>query len=651
MKRFISLLLGGLLLVFGAAPALAHQSVRLQDDFYEAVNERWLQAAELPGDMPAISGFWELSRQVSAQLQADFNEMNRQDTTGPLGQFLAYYDMASDYQTRDAVGGAPLAAYIERIQALTSLAELDEHLADWVRDCMPLPISLHVSPDMGNAQQHAVYISDPGLFLPDASYYSAPLGQELLQVFMDTGQALLTLAGVPNPTAVMTDALAFDALLVPYAKTAAEAGAYPQMYNPMDMDAFSSLGGVICFDRLLQNLLGQRPAEVVVMNPRYIAAFSKLVTEETFPQLQHWMLVNTVFHLAGYLDQAFLHTVSAYQRALTGQTQSTNPAELAFLLATGTFGGVVGDYYGRTYFGEDARQDVLALTDTLIDTFKARLTRNDWLSSETIQAAMQKLDTLVVNIGYPDEMDPMYHQFQVVSAQEGGTLLDNTMAFAQIARAENFAQYSNPVNRHAWNMTAHTVNAQYNPVAHAITFPAALLQAPFYSPHQSAGENYGGIGTVIAHEITHAFDHNGAQFDASGSLHNWWSEADFLAFDLKTQAMIALFDGVPHGSGSLCGRMTVTENTADAGGLGCALEALQVLPASDLEAFFYNWATIWRNIATPAYTDLLLALDVHAPGKVRANLQLGNLDIFYEIFGVTEEDGMYIPTERRVVIW
>lgn len=651
MKRFLSLLLAGLLLAFGATPALAQQPARLQDDFYEAVNDQWLQTVELPGDMPAISGFGELGRQVYTQLHADFDKMARQNATGPLGQFLAYYDMAKDYKTRDTAGTAPLVGYIRRVQSLTSLAQLDAELTGWVLDCMPLPLSLYVSPDMGNARQHAVYISDPGLFLPDASYYDTPTGQALLDVFTETGLALLTLAGVANPTEIMTDALAFDASLVPYTKTAAEAGAYTQMYNPVDMDTFSTLGGGLCFDRLLQDLLGQRPAEVVVSNPRYLAAFSELVTEDSFPQLRHWMLVNTVFNLAGYLDQAALYTVSAYQRALTGQTQAPDPAELAFSLATGVFGGVVGDYYGRTYFGEDARQDVMAMADALIHTFQARLERNDWLSPNTIQAAKEKLDTLVVNMGYPEQIDPMYHRFQVVGSQDGGTLLDNTITFAKIARRENFARYSEPVDRHAWNMTAHTVNAQYNPVAHAITFPAALLQAPFYSPHQSPGENYGGIGTVIAHEITHAFDNNGAQFDASGSLHNWWSEADFHAFDLKTQAMVDLFDGIPHGSGFLCGRMTVTENIADAGGLGCALETLQTLPEADFEAFFYNWATIWRNVATPAYTDLLLALDVHAPGKVRANLQLGNLDAFYETFQVTEEDGMYIPQERRVVIW
>jgi len=657
MRRFrfyraIAFVLAALVLVSVAYPVTVFAtSVRLQDDFYTAVNDQWLRSTSIPADLPSVSGFQELAQSVYAQIRADFDRMDRSDMDCSLGQFLDYCDMASDYTTRNAQAAQPLMAYIERILALESLADLDAQLTEWVLDCMPLPFSIHVSPDMGFAARHALYVSDPGLILPDVTYYNTPVGQELLATFAETGQALLELAGISNSAQILADALAFDALLVPYVESAEVSGNYTQMYNPMDMDAFVAFGGVFDFEHLFQALLHQRPTEVVVMNPKYFAAFGEIVTEANFPKLQHWMLVNAVFHLASYLDQSFLQTASNYQRTLTGIAADPEPSDLAFLLATNIFGGVVGDYYGQIYFGEDARRDVTDMTNVLIETFKQRLMRNDWLSTETIESAIAKLDTLEVNIGYPDQVDPMYDKFQFLAHEDGGTLLDNTMTFAKVARAENFARYSEPVNRRAWNMTAHTVNAQYNPVTHAITFPAALLQAPFYCSDQSVSQNYGGIGAVIAHEITHAFDWNGAQFDASGSLGNWWTETDTAAFELKTKAMIELFDGLPHGNGFLCGRMTVTENTADAGGIGCALEALRSLPEADLVAFFCNWATIWRNVATSSYEDLLLTLDVHAPGKIRANMQLGNLDEFYETFDVTEEDEMYIPESARVVIW
>jgi len=645
--RIFTLFFAAVLLIstIVAPPALA--SVRLQDDFYAAVNADWLEGTHLSGDQPLVSGFCELAQKVNRQLRADFDAMDGAD--GALGQFLAYYAMASDFAVRDAEGAEPLLPYMQRIQTLGSLGQLNTELDQWVLDGMALPFSLHVSADMGDAERHTLYIAKPNLFLPEASYYSDSAGEVLLAILAKTGYTLLALAGVSNAEDVVTDALAFDAMLVPYAKTAEEIGAYASLYNPVSTEAFvAAQSSKLDFERLTVQLLGTIPDTVVVINPQYFEAFDEFVSEENLPMLRHWMLLHTIFNLSGYLDQTFQSAAGTYRMALTGQTMPQDPLELAFLLATSVYSGVVGDYYGRTYLGENARDEIKTMADQLIETFKRRLGRNDWLSPATIGAAIAKLDALTVNIGYPDAIDPIYSRFIV---REDDTLLDNTMAFARMIREANFACYNKPVDRTAWSMAAHTVNAQYNPLAGAITFPAAILQAPFYSPTQSESANYGGIGAVIAHEITHAFDMNGAQFDADGNLNNWWTAADCVAFAEKTQAMIALFDGTSHEGGPVNGQMTVSENIADAGGLASAWEVVESLPGSDPEAFFQNWATIWRMKATPEYTALLLAMDVHAPGKLRANVQLGNLDAFYNIFDITEEDGMYIPPEKRVVIW
>ncbi|MCL2563359.1 MAG: M13 family peptidase [Oscillospiraceae bacterium] len=644
-SRIVTLFLAALLLACAVLPLPVLASVRLQDDFYAAVNADWLARTMLADDRPSVSGFCELAQAVHQRLRADFDAMDEAD--GALGQFLAYYAMASDYAARDALGAAPLMPYIRRIQSLETLAQLNDELNQWVLDGLALPFSLHVGTDMGDANRHALYATAPVLFLPEVSYYSDSAGLVLLEVLAETGRGLLELADVPNVCEVVADAIAFDAMLVPYAKTAEELGAYAAMYNPMPMEAFAQMGGELDFAGLVMRLLGTLPDEVLVPDAPYFAAFAELVTEENLPMLRHWMLFHTVFNLSGYLDRTFQSTAQTYRMALTGQALPREPSELAFLLAAGVYGGVVGDYYGRTYFGEEARAEVEAMAERLIETFQCRLTRNDWLSPTTIAAAIEKLDALTINIGYPDAIDPIYERFVVTNALDGGTLLGNTMAFARIVREANFACYGEPVNRDAWSITAHTVNAQYNPLAGAITFPAAILQAPFYSSAQSESANYGGIGAVIAHEITHAFDTNGAQFGADGSLYNWWTDADYAAFAAKAEAMVALFDG----TGSVCGRMTVSENIADAGGLASALEVVQSLADGDLEAFFRNWAVIWRMKSTPEYAALLLALDVHAPNQLRANVQLGNLDAFYEVFEVSAGDGMYIPPEQRVAIW
>jgi len=633
--------------VFLQPSALA--SVRMQDDFYAAVNAPWIEQTVLTGDRPSVSGFCELARSVNRQLRLDFDAMDTADDA--LGQFLVYYAMVSDYATRDDEGSGPLLPYIERIQALENLNQLDALLDQWVLDGMVLPFSLYVSPDMGNAQGHALYAAAPMLFLPEVGYYGDPAGQRLLAVFGEVGAALLELAGVPGAEKIVADAIAFDAMLVPYVKTAVERAAYAELYNPVPVATFVAYSGALDFERLTTQLLGVLPEQVVVVDIPYFEAFGTLVSEETFPLFRHWMLLRTVFNASGYLDQAFQSVAETYRMALTGQTRPTDPTEAAFLLSTGVFSGVVGDYYGRTYFGEDARDAVAAMADRLIETFRQRLMANDWLTPATVKAAIEKLDALVVRIGYPDTVDPIYNRFVVTPASDGGTLLGNTMAFARIVREENFARYTESVDRTIWSIAAHTVNAQYSPLTNAITFPAAILQAPFYCPAQSESQNYGGIGTVIAHEITHAFDANGAQFGPDGSLGHWWTDADHVAFAARIEMMTLLFDGMPHAGGFVNGRMLVSENIADAGGLASALAVVQSLPDRCLEAFFRNWAVIWRMKATPEYAALLLALDVHAPGRLRTNVQLGNLDAFYDVFEVTEDDGMYIPPERRVTIW
>ena len=654
-RRALTLILAILLLIAGFGQpvvfAVPCNSVRLQDDFYEAVNADWLRETKLLPNQVSISGFCELSQKVHIQLLADFHGMNPDETPGALGQFLAYWAMARDFDTRNAQGIAPLTPIIRRILDLEVFADLDAEMDQWVLDSMALPFALHVAPDMGNARQHTLYLYGPGLFLPDVSYYGTALGETLLEAFAETGIALLTLAGITDAETVMADALAFDAMLLPYVKTASERSAYADLYHPMDVSAFASPDSGFDLGRLAQRLLGARPESLVVTNPQYAEAIPDLFRDVHFDLLKHWMLVRTVFDLAGFLDQDFLRVAETYNKALTGQPRARNPEDLAFALAMEVYSTVVGDYYGRSYFGEDARLEVSAMAEALTETFRARLLQNDWLSPETIRAALGKLDTLTIHIGYPDRVDPIYQDFLLTGAEEGGTLLGNTLAFARIAREENFARFGTEVDRSLWGIPAHVVNAQYNPLANAITFPAAILQAPFYSADQSMSANYGGIGAVIAHEITHAFDSNGAQFDADGNLHNWWTPADYAAFSEKTQEMVDLFDGILHGDGAVCGTLTVSENIADAGGLATALDVVNTLPDGDPEAFFRNWAILWRNIATPEYSSLLLALDVHAPGKLRTNVQLGNLDAFYDTFSVTEADGMHIPKTRRVVIW
>jgi len=255
---------------------------------------------------------------------------------------------------------------------------------------------------------------------------------------------------------------------------------------------------------------------------------------------------------------------------------------------------------------------------------------------------------LTIKVGYPDKIDPLYAKFKVDTSK---SLFDNLQGFSEIVLADHFAHWGKPVDRDKWEMSANTVNAYYSPTNNEIVFPAAILQKPFYSLEQSSSANYGGIGAVIAHEISHAFDNNGAQFDEFGNLNNWWTDADLSHFQDLAKSMINEFDGIDFAGQKVNGKLTVSENIADAGGLSCALEAAKSEDDVDLRAFFINWGNVWRMKATTEYMQLLLSIDVHAPAKLRANVQLKNLADFYNTFNVQPGDDMYLAPADRVKIW
>lgn len=250
-------------------------------------------------------------------------------------------------------------------------------------------------------------------------------------------------------------------------------------------------------------------------------------------------------------------------------------------------------------------------------------------------------------MGYPDRLDPLYEKFKVA----GSSLVDNVLHFEKIANLDHYSKWNQPVNRKRWEMSAHTVNAYYNPSYNIIVFPAAILQAPFYSLKQTASENYGGIGAVIAHEISHAFDNNGAHFDELGNLHNWWTKDDLAHFEKLSQKMITEFDGLTTPAGKVNGKLVVSENIADAGGLSCALEAAKNEADVDLKAFFINWARVWCVKSSIERQKLLLNIDVHAPNELRANIQPKNLVDFYQAFDINSTDPMYLAPDKRVNIW
>ena len=657
-KRIIPALLLVCLMV-SWLPVFAEESPpTYRTDFYEAVNAEWLATAEVPSDDYMVGGFGDLVVAVRDELMSDFKKIIA-DGVAPedprLAEFLKLYALARDYERRDTDGLEPIKPYLAKIEAIDSLAALQSAYRELMLDGMTLPFDLVPSEDFLDPTVKAMFFQSEKLILPDVAYYAEgnETGAYILQAFAGTAARLLALVGYTEEESalIIENAMAFDRLCVPLAMTAEEKSDISNLINIYQLADLEASIANFNVTAAVRELVGTTPETVTVISKKFADAFDTVINEENIPIIRDWMLVDSLFTLASYTTSDAIAAIDAYTNMMTGQAEPTPPERVAFEAARGLYSEVVGLYYADTYFGAEAKADVTAMVESLIDVFRQRLTANTWLSETTKAKALLKLDTMAMYIGYPEKIDPLYDRMLVETTADGGTYAGNRIRLNRLAYETIFDRYDEPTDRELWNTSADTVNAFYNPQLNSITFPAAVLQAPFYSREQSASANYGGIGAVIGHEITHAFDQNGSMFDENGAMANWWQPEDYVKFEELSQSMVLAFDGVIFHGHTLNGAQIVTENVADAGGLGCALQVVQSLPDVDLEAFFINWATIWQAKYLEQIEGIIIATDVHAPNKLRANFQPAMLDVFYETFGVVEGDPMYRPPEDRVVIW
>lgn len=627
----------------------------IKDDLYMAVNGEWMKTAKIPADKPATGGFRDLADHIEETLMNDFGEMlknNVQPDDPYLAEFIKYYRMAADFERRDAAGFEPAKKFMAQIEQLKDWKDWEQQAVELTMNGFESPAPLYVASDMKNTDQYALYASVPSLILPDKTYYDDQNenGQALIAVFSSMVLKLFKLAGYDDQSAQqnLKRALAFDRSLAPHEKDSTERADYPKMYNKFSFEEFKKFSSYLDLGKYAEGLIQDQPVEVIVEEPKYYEAFNQIINPDTFENFKSWLLVNTLTSVTGYLTNEFRVTGGEFSRAISGSQKAMSPQKAAYYLASNCFDQVVGLYYAHKYFSAVAKADVEHMVHQMINVYKQRLEKNDWLSESTRQQAIVKLDALGIKVGYPEELEPIYTKLKV---DENKSLLENAFHLSSLVIADQYNQWGKPVDRTRWGMPAHMVNAYYDPQFNVIVFPAAILQAPFYDLHQSASANYGGIGAVIAHEISHAFDNNGAQFDEKGNLHNWWTKEDLKHFKGLAQDMIDEFDGLETEAGKVNGKLVVSENIADAGGLSCALEAAKNEKDADLRAFFINWARIWRMKSSMERMKLLLNIDVHAPHILRANIQPKNLDDFYTTFNIHKGDGMYLAPEKRVKIW
>lgn len=628
----------------------------VKNNFYEAVNGKWLEQAVIPGDQPTMSAFLELHLGIEKTLM-DLTSTWEQDPSSlneNLKKFIKLYQMTKDFDKRSELGTKPFDVILNKIKNLNNLKDLDQAFVDLTLESIETPFGFAVMQDFMNSNNQVLYFGASNLFLPDTSYYKDEnTKKQLIGLFSNATTQLLTLYGFTKEDIdqLITEALAFDELLVPVTKSSVEKADYVKMYNPLKKAEVQKLTQTFDVMANAETLVKQPVDQLIVMNLDFINAFDSIINENNFNLIKSWMIVSNALRFASDLTDEIRVAGGAFGRALSGTKEAQSKEKFAFYQAYNRFSQVVGLYYGENYFGPVAKQDVKTMVHEMIGVYQERITDNTWLKEKTKEKAIKKLSTLTVHVGYPDELPPYYDKFEIKGYEQGSDLIQEKLAMTRIINAYDFAKYNKEPNRNIWGMPASMVNAYYSPTNNQIVFPAAILQRPYYSLDQTPSENYGGIGAVMAHEISHAFDNNGAKFDETGSLNNWWTDEDLKAFDQKAKDMIALFEGVETGYGPCNGELTVSENIADSGGLRCALEASKKRSDHNLEEFFSNWARVWRNKSSIEYSQLLLRVDVHGPSILRANMQLSNMPEFQDLYQVSKDDKMYLPKDKMVSIW
>lgn len=627
--------------------------VRIQDDLYTYVNQAKLEELVIPDDMPTAGGFSTISTDVEKLMIGEFNAMcqNASYPNEYLARACTLYTIAKDVKRKKKHGIKPALKNLSILRKLGTMRGYNLHSKELILKGIEMPLNIDVDANMKDTTHHCVMIQGPSTILPDVSYYQNEQQRDaLLNMWSGFTKQVLAIAGHSDEEidAMIKDTLAFDALVAKYVKSSEEWSEYTKMYNPMKTSRVAGMVKPLNLKKLLTDLFGFVPEEIIVAEPRYFKNFKEIFNANTFEMYKNWAYVLTLMASCSLLSEELRDLGGGFRRALSGIAASSSAEKFAYQLASSMYSEPVGLYYGEKYFGEEAKKDITEIVKQIIATYQKRIAANDILEQTTKDKAILKLSKMGLKLAYPDRVEVLYDKLVF---DETKSLFDVVTSLRKIRIEESFAKLNKEVDRTHWAMPGHMVNACYNPFVNDITFPAAILQPPFYSIHQTRSENLGGIGAVIGHEISHAFDSNGAKCDELGNLNNWWTKSDEQKFKKKVNAMIKQFDGIELPWGTVNGKLTVSENIADNGGMAVTLDIMSQTDGASFEEYFTNWARVWCQKAKPEYQALLLQVDVHGPTYLRANMPPRNFPEWYAAFNVKKTDGMYIAPSKRVIIW
>jgi len=654
-------------------------SVRPNDDFFRYVNGAWYDKTEIPADQTSWGGFNELRKKTDADVLAILNEAIEQDNFPKLKdaegnltlesdqkKAVNFYESMMDTVTRDEQGIQPILPILEKIEAINSISDLETLLIEMAPYGGAGFFDFGVFNDLKDSKMNAGYVVPSGLGLSRDYYvdqdedtkekrekYIAHIAR-MLQYFGDTEEV-----SKENAQKIFD----YEHNLAEPQFTKEESRDTRKLYNPMSLEELGTLTSSINWETYFKGLGVNDLERVIVMQPKYMKAMDEIMKTSSMDDVKLFLRWTAIDRAAGLLSTELEKANwDFYSKELRGAQKQRPRDERALGSLNGNIGEALGKLYVDAKFPPEAKEKAEEMIANVMLGFDKRIKALPWMSEETKLKALEKLEKMTVKIAYPDEWKD-YSALDVKGVKDGGSYFQNSVNISKWNFEENMNKLGKEVDRSEWGMAPQIVNAYFNPVNNEIVFPAAILQPPFYNYQADEAVNYGGIGAVIGHEISHCFDDQGSRFDADGNLSNWWTEEDLEQFTVLGKQLVEQYSAVTAiDDVKLNGEFTLGENIGDLGGINAAYDGLQIFyekngRPDDIDGFtaeqrFYmSWGTIWRTKSRDEALKNQIKTDPHAPGLYRAYMPLQNVDAFYEAFNIVEGDKMYLAPDDRVKIW
>jgi putative endopeptidase len=635
------------------------ESVRPQDDLYRHFNGGWLKTVEIPADRATDGAFMELRVQSEARVREIIEGATGSDEATKISNI---YKSFMDADAVNAKGGSPIAAELAEVDAIASITDFISTLTKLEARGVSGIFGTFIYADMKDASTNILYLQQGGISLPDEAYYREEKYADIRTAYVSHVAAMFTLAKVANPAENAAKVMALETSIASHHWDQVKDRDATLTYNKMNRGQVKAL--MPAFDWELYLTDGEIPSivldSVIVQQPSFFEGLGAILASFDLEAWKAWLKWHIISGAAPYLSDDFTNeNFSFFGKTLSGTPELRERWKRAVSMIEGSLGEAVGKVYVQKYFPAEAKARMENLVANLIEAYRVSINELEWMSPDTKVKALEKLGKFRPKIGYPDKWRD-YSALQTTPDD----LYGNVGRVVKFQRDHELSKIGKPVDRDEWHMAPQTVNAYYNPVMNEIVFPAAILQPPFFGLEHDDAVNYGGIGAVIGHEIGHGFDDQGSKYDGDGALNNWWTDSDRAAFEERTKALISQYDAlIPEEAPdvNVNGALTIGENIGDLGGLTIAYKAYQISlqgkpsPVVDgmsgEKRLMLSWAQIWRNKVRPEEMRRRIATDPHSPAEFRCNQILKNFTPFYEEFGVTENDALWLAEQSRVQIW